>query len=112
VRTGNLILYLDCIVHKVISLFEVWETETTSENMLEGRGFRSRRAGWIFYNLHNSSNQNIALGFIQFLIKVITRKCFCGVKRGRLVRLTTSPSYVNRLSRPGLANVIHLEGQI
>jgi hypothetical protein len=41
----------------------------------------------------------MALGLTQPLTEVSTRKCFWEVKRGRRVRLTTSPPSVSRVTR-------------
>jgi hypothetical protein len=52
-----------------------------------------------FFNWPNLSSRTIALGFTHHLTEMSTMNLNGGEKRGRCVRLTTSPSYVSRLSR-------------
>jgi hypothetical protein len=53
----------------------------------------------IFFNGSNPSSHTTALGLTQPIKKLRTRKCFCGVERGRRVRLTTLLPTVSRLCR-------------
>jgi hypothetical protein len=49
------------------------------------------------FNLLNPSSRTTALGLIQPLIEMSTRKYFWGVKRGRRVKLSNSPPSEGRL---------------
>jgi hypothetical protein len=64
----------------------------------EERGFDSL-CHWIIFNLPNHSSRNVALGSTHPLTEMSTTLAFWEVKGGRCLRLTTSLSSVNRVSR-------------
>jgi hypothetical protein len=58
------------------------------------------------FKLCNSSGCMMALGLTLHLTESSTGECFWEVKRGRFLRLTTSPLYLNRLcGQCGILNI-------
>jgi hypothetical protein len=52
-----------------------------------------------FFSSHNPCSRTMALGFIQPLTEISTIRSSQGIKRGRRLKVTTSPPSVSRLSR-------------
>jgi hypothetical protein len=67
--------------------------------MPEGRVFDYQRGHCVFSFLPNPSSLTMTLGLDQLLTEIRTRNLLRGVKRGRRIRLTASPSSVSWLCR-------------